>query len=129
MAPLQGFMADPEKMALVAKEDQRTQYIKQDVKRQLRMFSEADLEDEAIHNLVRQELADKTSQVASLADLQVRYSVFFHFGPFLQFNSTEYTFAGTQRALSIKKTPFPSPTTVYLVSMYLYKKFHTPFPL
>ncbi|KAI9283541.1 Mis12 protein-domain-containing protein [Umbelopsis sp. AD052] len=70
MVPLQEFMADPEKMALVAKEDQRTQYIKRDVQRQLRMYTEADLEDEAYHNLVRQELSEKTSQIASLADLQ-----------------------------------------------------------
>lgn len=124
MAPLQEFMADPEKMALVAKEDQRTQYIKQDVKRQLRMFSEADLEDEAIHNIVRQELAEKTSQIASLADLQVRYSSFRSIFAKTKrpFHSTECTFAGTQRALSIKKIPFPSPT-VYLVPMYLYKIF------
>jgi hypothetical protein len=71
MAPLQEFMADPEKMALIAKQDQRTQYIKNDVQRQLRMLSDVDMEDEAIHNQVRSELTEKTSQIANLADLQV----------------------------------------------------------
>lgn len=64
-------MGDPEKMALISREDQRTQYIKQDVHRQLRMFSDLDLEDQVVHNLARKELAEKTSQIASLSDLQV----------------------------------------------------------
>lgn len=71
VVPLKEFMGDPEKMALISREDQRTQYIKQDVHRQLRMFSDLDLEDQVVHNLARKELAEKTSQIASLSDLQV----------------------------------------------------------
>jgi hypothetical protein len=71
VVPLKEFIADPEKMALISKEDQRTQYINQDVRRQLRIFRDMDVEDEVAHNLVRKELADKTTHIATLADLQV----------------------------------------------------------
>jgi hypothetical protein len=70
MLPLKQFVADPEKMAYLSKEDVRTQYIKQDVRRQLRLFSDEHMDDQVVHDLVRQELVEKTTNIATLSDLQ-----------------------------------------------------------
>lgn len=70
MRPLKEFVTDSDKMAYLSKEDVRTQYIKQDVRRQLRLFTEEHMDDQVVHDLVRQELVEKTTDIATLSDLQ-----------------------------------------------------------
>ncbi|KAG2172097.1 hypothetical protein INT43_001574 [Umbelopsis isabellina] len=70
MRPLKEFVADSEKMAYLSKEDVRAQYIKQDVRRQLRLFTDEHMDDQVVHDLVRQELVEKTTDIATLSDLQ-----------------------------------------------------------
>jgi hypothetical protein len=72
VVPLNEFVADPIKLSSISKEDVRTQYIKQDVQRHLRLFTEQDINDQVIHDMVRHELVEKTHQIATLTDLQVK---------------------------------------------------------